>query len=32
MFAAHWKAIIVWALIVAALTLAGIPVMQALLR
>lgn len=32
MFAAHWKAIVVCALIVATLTLAGIPVLQALLR
>ena len=32
MFAAHWKAIVVWALIVATLTLAGIPVLQALLN
>ena len=32
MFAKHWKAIIIWALIIATLTLAGIPVLQALLR
>ena len=32
MFAAHWKAIVVWALIIATLTLAGIPVLQALLN
>ena len=31
-FAKHWKAIIIWALIIATLTLAGIPVLQALLR
>ncbi len=32
MFAKHWKAIIIWALIIATLTIAGIPVLQALLR
>jgi hypothetical protein len=32
MFAAHLKAIVVWALIIATLTLAGIPVLQALLN
>ena len=32
LFAKHWKAIVVWALIVATLTLAGIPVLQAFLR
>ena len=31
-FAGRWRTVVVWALIVATLTIAGIPVLQALLR